>query len=260
MMMGALPMSKSEFLICVNYYSLPEFPTNCRIVQDNSLLIRDNLVCNPRNDEHIKKGGQYDPHYEHEPAPQYMICMDGAREKIHSIASNGSYEKVYLLFRTGRVSLSRKTTHQIGGYYDVDLNKVTIDPEYETPIIYAEEAIFVDAKDAVDISEFQRINNTYRFWFSSETRNGAFHKDLNSWKKKISMSQNRLKDYAEITERLEKIFKLNEFEEGMYGECKGCTHSAKCFLAKRIHRRGKLYHQLPRSIARKINRFYKSNI
>lgn len=253
-------MGESEFLICVNYYSLPEFPAGCTVVQDNSLLVRDNLVCNPRNDEHIDKGGQYDPHYEHRPAPQYMICMDEARKKIQSIASNESYEKVYLLFRTGRTSLSRKLTHRVAGYYDVDLKKVTIDPEYETPTIYAREAIFVDAKDAVDISKFQKTNSTYRWYFSSETHDGIFRKDLNSWKTQISLSRNRLKDYAQVTERLEKILKLNEFEEGIYGECEGCVHSAKCFLVKRIHRKGKLYDQLPPGIAQKINRFYKSHI
>jgi len=250
-------MNDSEFIICVYYYSLPEFPADCRIVRDNSLFVRDVLVCNPIN-FHVVLGGQYDPHYEHYLAPQYRMCMDRVRRKIMSIASNGTFDKVYLLFRTSKASQFRGHTQHVIGYYDVDLSNVVLDPDYEEPIIYAKKAILVRAQDAVDISKFLKLSSNYGLPFDSETQKGIFKKDLSSWKEKISSSQDCLKDYVDVTKQLDRLFKRNEFEEGVYAECADCPSQSECFLVKRINKKGKLYHQLPDDIAQRINRFYKS--
>lgn len=251
-------MSDDSFLICVYYYSLPEFPNNCMIINDNSLFIRDVLVSNPNN-PHIKYGGQYDPHYEYDFAPQFKMCCKPARRKIMSIINNSEYDEIYLLFRTHKSSLSKTSYQCISGYYDVDLEKTSIDPNYEEPVIYAREARFVNLKNAIDLSDYLAKSRNYRFWFSSETRNGAYREYLNYCKEKIDSAQNLFNDYVDITKELDKIFKYYEFEEGPYHICESCMNE-KCFLMKRIRKKGKLYHQLPAPIADRINKYYKKAI
>ena len=252
-------MPQDAFLVCVYYYCLPEFPANCAIVKDNSLFVRDVLVSHPTN-RHIKYGGQYDPHYEHSFAPQFKMCWKNTRRKIMSLVNDNTYDKIHLLFRTNKVSLSRVSTHFVMGYYDIDIDKVDIDPNYEEPVIYAKEARFVNQESAINISDFLMKSRNPRFPFSSESRNGIFRKHLNNWVRKIESSQNFLDDYISVTKNLDKIFKYYEFEEGIYPICNDCIDIGKCHLTKRIHKRGKLYHQLPEDIASRINRYYKSSV
>jgi len=182
-------MCEDAFLICVYYFSLPEFPNDCVIAKDNSLPVRDVLVSNPRN-PHIELGGQYDPHYEHDPAPQFKMCARNARTKIMSLIDGDAYSKIYLLFRTNRVSLSKPNLHLISGYYDVDLDAVTIDPNYDQPVIYAKEARFTDLEAAIDISDFLTRHGYYRTHFSSQTKDGALEKTLSQWKERIKTAPN----------------------------------------------------------------------
>ena len=252
-------MSEDVFLICVYYFSLPEFPNNCAIAKNNSLPVRDVLVSNPRN-PHIKYGGQYDPHYEHDFAPQFKMCARNARRKIMSLIDNDAYSQIYLLFRTNRVLLSKPNVHLISGYYDVDLDATAIDPNYDQPVIYAKEARFADLEAAIDISVFLKRHGYYRSPFSSETKDGAFEKTLSQWKEKIRTAQNVLDDYIAVTKGLGNSFKYYEFEEGTYPLCRDCAEIDRCLLTKRIRKKGKLYHQLPKDIARRINRHYKRTI
>lgn len=249
-------MSEDAFLICVYYYSLPEFPENCMIVKDNSLFIRDILVSNPLN-PHIKLGGQYDPHYEHTSAPQYKMCSRETRRKVMSIVDYDKYDKVYLLFKTTRRLLSNVNVHYISGYYDINLNETVIDPDYEEPVLYAKEARFVDLGSAIDISDFLMETRFYRVRFSSETNDGEFRDELNSWKEKIKSAQNFLDNYIKVTKELSRIFKYHEFDEENYTPCDGCVDIQKCPLIRRIHGKGKLFHQLPEDIAGKINSHFK---
>ena len=251
-------MSKNSFLICVYYYSLPEFPSGCNVVPNNSLLIRDVLTCNPIN-QHIKFGGQYDPHYEHSLAPEYKMCSKRTRRKIMSIKNNGVYDEVYLLFRTTKALLAGGASQRISGYYDVNLDKVETDPNYEEPILYAREARFVDLEEAINLSSFlARFPNLRRFPFSSETEEGGLRDFLEQWRKKIRSSHNRLNQYIHITKELDRLFKYYEFEEGIYEICEGCPNTASCFLIKRINKKGKLFHQLPADIAHRVNRYFKN--
>lgn len=252
-------MHNDAFLVCVYYYSLPEFPNNCSIVENNSLFVRDVLVSNPSN-PHIKYGGQYDPHYEHNLAPQFKMCAKNVRRKIMSIINDGIYDKIYLLFRTNKKSLSKANTQCISGYYDIDMDKVAIDPNYEEPVLYARKARFVNSESAINLSDFLKKSRNPRFPFSSETRNGIFGKTLNHWIEEIRSAQNFLSDYINVTRQLDKLFKYYEFEEGIYPICNGCATVEKCLLAKRIHKKGKLYHQLPEDIASRINSHYKKVI
>lgn len=184
------------------------------------------------------------------------MCCKSARRKIMSAINERAYDEIYLLFRTNKVLISSVSSHYISGYYDVDLNKSSVDPDYEEPVIYAKKAKFVNLENAVDISDFLQKSRNYRFPFSNETENGAYSKYLNYCRKKIESSQNLLNDYVSVTEELNKIFKYNEFNEGPYGICKDCEND-KCLLLKRIRIKGKLLHQLSRDVADKIHRYYK---
>jgi hypothetical protein len=174
-----------------------------------------------------------------------------------SIKTNGTYDKVYLLFRTNKTLLSEKSTQHISGYYDVNLDKVEIDPNYEEPVLYAKKAHFVDFKEAIDLSGFLTRFPNPRFPFSSETGDGKHKEYLEQLKKKISLARNRFDQYVEITKKLDKLFKYYEFEEGIYDVCENCSSIDKCLLIKRINKKGKLFHQLPVDIAIKINKHFK---
>jgi hypothetical protein len=252
-------MSGETFIDCVYYYSLPEFPENCKIVNDNTLLIRDVLVCNPYN-FHVNNGGQYDPHYEHELAPEYKMCSEKTRRKILSIKKLDSYENIYLLFRTGRASLDGTTTQYVSGYYYVDLEKSKINPNYEEPVIYAKEARFLNMDDAIDLSTFIAKSGNRRFPFSIEIDDGAYEGLLQNWTKKIKDDHNFFDQYLTVTKHLKKVFKYYEFEDSLYPLCDGCKETKSCPLAKRISKKGKLYHRLPKNIAAKINNHYKKTI
>lgn len=248
-------MSENPFLICVYYYSLPEFPQNCRLVEDNSLLIRDVLVSNPNNN-HIYRGGQYDPHYEHELAPQYKVCFKEARRKIMSVVSNGLHDEVYLLFRTNRVSLSGANSQRVVGFYEIDSEKLCIDPDYGEPVVYAKEARFVNLQSSIDLFDYLKRSGNRRFSFSSETKEGRFKCQLEDWVKKLKKEVNYLEEYKRSTQEIEKIFKYYEYEEGIYPVCEGCLELEKCYLPKRIVKKGKLCNQLP-EYAAKINDHFK---
>jgi len=252
-------MPENTFLTCVYYYSLPEFPESCRIVKDNSLFIRDILVCNPNN-PHIKYGGQYDPHYEHALAPEFKMCWKETRRKIMSLIDNNSCDRIFLLFRTRKVELSKLGNPCVSGYYDIDINKVHIDPDYEEPVLYAREAKFVDSQSAIDLSKFLAKYPNPRFPFSSETRKGILKRHLMSWLKQLEKTENLLDIYIDMTKQLDQIFKYHEFEEGIYPICEDCKRIDECYLTKRVHTKGKLYHQLPEDIAVRINDHYKKTL
>ena len=170
-------MLKDVFIQCTYYYSLPEFPQNCKIVNKNSLMVRDSLLANPNN-PHVYYGGQYDPHYEHPNGPQYLVCHKSVRRKSKAIFDKKSYSDVYLLFRTTRKLLTNENDHLISGYYHINLDNIELDPEYEEPVLYAKDAKFVDTQESIDISAYLRKYSYYRTSFSTETNNGLHRQQL----------------------------------------------------------------------------------
>ena len=86
----------SDFLACVSFFSLPIFHDDCAIINNQSLLLRDILTCNPAN-HHVSLCGQYDPHYEF---LEYKMCWPQAREKIWESINEQNYDNIFLLFRT----------------------------------------------------------------------------------------------------------------------------------------------------------------
>jgi hypothetical protein len=251
-------MLKDAFIECLYYYTLPEFSNNCKIVNTNTLLVRDSLLANPTN-PHINFGGQYDPHYEHPSGPQYLVCHKPVRRKIKKISDNKSYSEAYLLFLTTRPLLNRDKQHCISGFYHLDLGNVALDPEYKQPVLYAKNAKFVDVQDVIDVSGFLDKYNYYMTPFSTETKNGSHRQQLEDWVTALRKCDNKLGAYIDLTKRLEQIFNYFEYEKGIYPVCKGCTGSERCYLVKRIKKNGKIFDQLPEDISKIINDYYKSN-
>ena len=118
----------------------------------------------------------------------------------------------------------------------------------------------MNSKDAVGLSDFFAKYPNRRFPFSSETRKGVLKKHLMSWMKSIEKAENLLDDYIDMTNQLDEVFKYYEYEEGIYPMCEDCDDIDKCYLIKRIHKKGKLYHQLPMDVASRINDHYKKAI
>lgn len=205
-------MHESILEVCVYYYSLPEFPDDCAIVGDNSLFIRDVLVSNRLN-PHIKLGGQYDPHYENGPVPEYKICQINARRMIMSKINARSYDRIYLLFRTSKTRLSGPSTQHVAGYYEIDKDRTSIDPEYEEPVLCAKEARFTNLENAPSLSSFLDRYRNYECPFSSETRQGEFSPLLADWRTRISSAPNLLSNYIRATNQLDRLFKYYEFDE-----------------------------------------------
>lgn len=250
-------MLERTFAGCVYYYSLPEFPTDCVIVRNNSLFVRDVLVSNHYN-PHIRLGGQYDPHYENRPAPEYKLCQKGARKKIMSKILAGDHDQIYLLFRTNKGRLLDRSTQHIAGYYAIDEHMSTINSEYEEPVLYAKEARFTDIENAPDLSSFLDQYHNRRFFFSSETRNGKFNHLLGDWIDSLKSAPNLFPLYVTTTKQLDRLFKYYEFNDRIYEPCESCSETDKCPLVRRIRKKGKLYHQLPKDIALRIRRYYRT--
>jgi hypothetical protein len=242
-------VSTSTYLACAYYFSVPEFPSECPIVKDNALLIRDIILSKPGN-PHVELGGQYDPHYEHKPAPQYKVCSESVRRKIKIAALSGQYENIFLLFRTNRVLLSGRGCSLLSGYYKVDINKIENDPNYDAPIIYAKEARFVDVTNSVDTREYVEETGNVRFPFYSD-KNVEIRNLMTKWVETLDEKPNRLNDYISTTRELFKKVRLNEFNDGPYTDCINC-HAEKCFLLKRIDKHGKIFNQLHPEVAKRL--------
>lgn len=252
-------MLKDAFIQCAYYYTLPEFVQNCKIVNNNSLMVRDSLLANPNN-PHVYYGGQYDPHYEHPNGPQYLVCHKPVRRKSKEISDKKSYSEIYLLFLTTKQLLNKERKHLISGYYHVNLDNITLDPEYEEPVLYAKDAKFVDIQESIDTSDFLRKYPYYMTAFSTETNDGLHRQQLEDWVATLEKCDNKIDAYKDLTKRLEQIFNYFEYDEGPYIVCKGCASLEICYLTKRIKNKGKLYDQLPEEVSKIINAHYKERI
>jgi hypothetical protein len=160
---------------------------------------------------------------------------------------------------TTRPSFSGPKHHCVSGYYKIDLQRVTIDSEYKEPVLLAQEARFVNIQNSIDVSGFLRNYPYYMVPFSSETRNGIHKETLEEWVRILDRSPNQLEDYIALTKHLEEAFNYCEYENGVYSICRDCADKKKCYLAKRIDKKGKVCDQLPKDVAFRINRHYKNN-
>ena len=253
-------MARTSYFYCLPYFTLPEFPSDCKIVKDNSLFLRDILCCYKKNgsyNPHIYWGGQYDPNYEYEMAPQFKMCHKPQRNRIKKLVDSGLYEKIFIIFRVNKRYLNKSNKHYLAGYYEIDQHQVVIDPNYEDATLFSSNTVFVDDNQAIDISDFLKKTGMYISRFNSETHGSKYHNLFLNYIDEINNMENRIDDYKEETIRLEKIFKYYEFEEGIYEPCIKCKSTKKCSLIKRI-KYCKLYHNLPKKISEIINEHYKT--
>lgn len=255
-------MSNSSFYYSFPCFILPEFPAKCKIVDDNSLLLRDILCCYKAGtgyNDHIYWGGQYDPHYEYEMAPQFKMCHTPYRNKIKKLVDSKAYDKIYIIFRGNKQYVNGSNKHFITGYYEIDQNKVVLDPDYEDYTLYANNAIMVGDNEAIDITKFLYEKGWYQSKFKSDTHNGKYHNKFMTYIENMSEMDNRLQEFIDETNRLERIFKYYEFKEGLYEPCIKCTNKKSCQLVKRVNKY-KLHNNLPVKISEIINAYYNENI
>jgi hypothetical protein len=220
----------SVFIVCVPYYSLPEFPSDCLIVKDHDILPRDILLCNKRN-FHFKGGVQYDPYIE---ALEYRNCQPRIRQAIADKARK--YDVIYILFRTCFLMLGRSSRYFVTGYYKV--LPVFTDSCRDAPVIKASVARFVSINESVDITCV--MNTTRAFRSCPTTENKEWRARLNDWLHQLEKAKDLTRRYIEEIERLKIVFGEQEFSRSSQGylDCKNCRNENDlCPLVwRRCHR------------------------
>lgn len=220
----------TEFIVCVNYYSRPEFPSQCGLIEHEEAVLRDILLCNPSNEYHIKPGMQYDPHIEYD---EYRICSPKVRQGLSKRSDR--YEDLYILFRTRYYRLDGTSAYYLTGLYRIkkDFSK----EERNAPIILAEESHFVRLSDSIPIERRMRESGAYRAGFTSENENWEMY--LRDWLDQLYSQPSFSSEYIEETNRLKEMFAEYEFTEDYYPTCRNCPHNAQnthCPLIKRKRR------------------------
>ena len=219
------------FIVCVPYYSLPEFPLDCAIVRDHDILPRDILLCN-RGNFHFKGGVQYDPHIE---GLEYVNCQPLVRQAISCKTTD--YADIYILFRTLFLRLGGSPKYRVTGYYKVD--PVFTTSCRDAPVIRACVAKFVSTEESIDITGVMKATKAFRS--CPTTENGEWRGPLTRWLSRLKSGQDLTCRYIEETERLKRIFGLQEFSafgQG-YPDCRGCEREDdSCPLVWRRRHRG----------------------
>jgi len=222
--------SQTGFIVCVPYYSLPEFPPDCIVVRDHDVLIRDILLCNRRN-FHIRGGVQFDPYIEH---LEYMNCQPRVRRAISEKTAH--YTDLYILFRTLFGRFDGSSTYLLTGYY-----KVKPDSSEEcrdAPVIKASKAKFVSIEESIDITDLMNEKRSYRS--CPTTENEGWKELLNTWLDILEGRQDLTDRYVREIQRLKLVYGQQEFIDTSrgYSDCEGCHHNNNsCPLVwRRCHR------------------------
>jgi hypothetical protein len=220
------------YAVCVPYYSIPEFPPECKIVKREGLLTRDVLLCNPVNSFHIQGGVQFDPHIE---TMEYINCQPKVRLSIADKMEN--YDDVKILFRTRRLRIDGRSDVLVTGYYLVGSASET-EMCRDAPVIKALRARFVTANDAIDITALLDRTRAYRSCFTTE--NPEWGDRLRRWIQQIDKRRDATKKYVKEIRRLKRVYGKNEFRIGpVYGACGDCPHgNSRCCLFRRRDRYG----------------------
>jgi hypothetical protein len=204
------------FIVCVPFYSLPEFPKICRIIKNHNVILRDVLLCNKTNTIHIEAGIQFDPHIE---TQEYKYCEPRVRAML--MKRQNDYDELYILFRTRYLHLYGPSKYYVVGYYEME-KKFTelID---SSPVIHAKRIKFVSITDAIDVSK--RIVRFKAFRACPTTMNKKWQSFLEWCLERLDEGQDLTKKYIEETIRLKSIYKANEFrEQNYYEDCNTCNY------------------------------------
>ena len=203
------------FIVCVPFYSLPQFPKSCLVVTRQDIILRDILLCNKTNSIHIEGGMQYDPRIEN---LEYKYCQP--RVRLALMNRKNEYDELYILFRTRYLRLNGSSRYYVVGYY----NMLKEDFEYferDAPVIYAKKARFVSLPDAVDMTKQMVVSRAFRA--CPTTENEKWEPLLREWLKQLQEKQDNTHLYIQEMERLKKIFKNNEFTGKFYSICRNCV-------------------------------------
>lgn len=214
-----------RYVVCVQYYSLPEFPSECRIVHEHDLLPRDILLCNPYN-FHKEGGVQFDPHLE---TMEYINCQPNVRNGIAS--RFGRYDEIVILFRTRFVGLKVQAVY-VAGYYKVLPQRDMFCRD--APVIKASVAKFVAIPECVDITPIMTATRAHRS--CPTTENQGWKQLLDQWLYKLENASDHTSRYLNEISRLKKIYGEQEFEQkgSGYRECRKCGYgSQSCPLVRR---------------------------
>jgi hypothetical protein len=217
------------YAVCVPYYSTPEFPSDCRIMKQRGIAARDVLLCN-RSNFHVRDGVQYDPHIE---TFEYINCQPIVRRSI--LRRVQDYDDVRILFRTRLFRIDGSSRVIVTGYYVVDpaSNEIC----REAPVIKASGARFVVGLDAVDVTRLLSKTKAYRSCFT--TLNPEWRPHLLRWIRRIDDRRDSTKDYVGEIQRLKKIYKENEFSNGLLydacGDCSDKNHLCPLVLRRRSY-------------------------
>jgi len=215
-----------QYIVCVPYYSLPEFPSFCRVVSNRHVLLRDILLCNPSN-FHVRAGVQYDPHLE---TLEYINCEPHVRNCI--VSRSGVYKDIRIVFRTRFLRLDGTSDQLVTGYYIVgpDSNRIC----REAPVVRASTSKFLSETDCINITSLLQKTRAYRSCFTSE--NNKWRPYLKRWIKHIDNRRDATADYVAEIQRLKKIYGENEFRGATipYAPCEDCSDTAHlCPLIRR---------------------------
>ena len=222
---------RKVFVVCVPYYSLPEFPNECVIVRDHDLFLRDILLCNKRN-FHFKGGVQYDPHIE---TSEYLNCQPLVRQSISIKARE--YDDLYILFRTCFLKLDQNPQYFVTGYYKVkhEFNEICRD----APVIKASESRFISRDESINITSVMAETRAFRSCPTTENKN--WEGPLSNWLNNLTRGRDLTSRCVKEINRLKTIFREQEFSESKqgYADCECCDYENDlCPLVWRRHHRG----------------------
>ena len=225
----------TSYLVCVPYYSLPEFPSYCRVVSNHNVVVRDILLCNPLN-FHVRGGVQFDPHLE---TLEYINCEPSVRRSIaYKLGQNDS---IRILYRTRFLRLNGSSDYLVAGYYEV--GGISNEECRDAPVIKASRAKFLSLPNCVNITRLLNKTNAYRSCFSTE--NERWKSYLRRWGAYIDSQRNMMRDYVREVKRLKELYGRNEFQDGRvaYGDCQDCQATRE--ICPLLRRRTK-FRSLPR--------------
>ena len=217
-------------IVCVPYYSLPEFPPQCTLVHAHDVAIRDILLCNPTN-FHVRAGVQYDPHLE---TAEYMNCQPRVREQVANKIMNG--EKAKILFRTRLIKLDGSSEELVTGLYDIE-GAVPVVVCRDAPVLKGQKTRFVSIDASINISKVMEVTKAHRSCFT--TQNSKWRNRLLRWAGDLENKKDETSKYIKEIERLKKIYRDNEYPGGVFyaacGKCQDKNGNCPLVRRRRIH-------------------------
>ncbi|MCK4442935.1 MAG: hypothetical protein KAW09_00215 [Thermoplasmata archaeon] len=197
------------------YYSLPEFPENCKLVRSRELMLRDVFICNPTNRDHCRYPIFEDHSYDEG-------CH--ARE-VRTILDREKNERCVLLY-TRYIRLDGSNGNYVVGIYDVG-KEIRRDGERG---FKSKNPILLDKNKMLPIPYSSR--GVPRSWGEA-----SISKRLNAYVEVIKKLEkfNCQQEYRRETQRLLRMLGAADTRSEIVRTCLECN-SSSCYLLKRLAR------------------------